>query len=1451
MSAMDIDAEREKIRREIEELERSLDPNAPSVEAEVSGSSLESGSDDEDLDDDSDTEVNMEVDPGGSEPVDGEGEVDVSLPQTPETCLHMNLVYQEVIQEKIEEINLLLAQNREQQEKLTWELTGTRSTKSSDSKSLPANMFLGHFMKPYFKDKTSGVGPPANSDTREKTMQGIKSFEELITIKWKSREKLLLHQSVVSDRLQRLLQPKLLKLDYLNEKREKCKDVMGRQILSKQIQETTREINDINLLPEESLLGNRLEERDWEKIANIHFEGTRSAKELRKYWQNYEHPSINKKEWSEEEIEKLKEIAARHHCQDWEGISQELGTQRTAFQCLQKFQAFNKDFKRSEWSPEEDQMLLHLVQEMRVGKHIPYCKIAYYMEGRDSAQLIYRWTKRVDPSLKRGAWTPEEDALLLKAVAKYGERDWYKIRTEVPGRNDIQCRDRYLHALHYDIKKGKWSEEEEKKLIELTEKYGVGHWAKIASELPHRSGTQCLSKWKVLVGYRRNRRKQRQASLRRKQKHLQRTSLDVSSSSEDSDLEMDLHEEIAEEAASKARKAKAAARWRVPSINLWAPTRKDLSEAKLEQLASVTLLSKGFDVNRKRRPVPGTLMDKVEPQAPVDPPAGLESSVSSSARIEAKDQLVEEGRKNPRRTKDSWRVSLAYVKCVLRRNSYALQRRNREIWRKKRFASASQTLPGRSLAPASGEGQPRCKRTKDGMWKTTLCRRLMMAVTPWAGSLVQGWALRVKTEAARKTKAEFIFKQLQTARLTSTPLFTLFIQLLRIDVDGCMKVIHKRRTRQAELLRTAVVGAGRTEQASAAQDAKAQPSVFQMASLLPGKKLIPLKAKEGPVPPSSRRALSPPRPPPKPKTVSELLREKRLREAKAKKAEQKRLLLAPRLLLPPSVIIQQPQTAVAAQAASGLPNPNASPVPYQPSPVAVSVAPALGDHTASLQEAASRSREMRTLANGGGEDSSREGSQVTGGASAAAAPPLPVPAAAAPAPAASPGPAIIKEAPGPSPASCAQGLLGSRQNLARSVPTMVVAASQPGPSALPKQILPITWVLTPQGLIPMTIVSIPNHGTPPPPPTVSPGASPNPAQAAKALSSHKVPAASGTSTPPPGAPLQGSSCSSPQDDNGGSRQSNSSAPSSVPLPPAALSLLPAPCPLAPPLLPAISLGSAQPGVPPPALLKLAPLQSQALGHALHSAPPGVVKDPPAGPGTQSRTVYTAPLPPLLREEKVSPDYSLISLEDVSAVREWAKGGPGGQAATPRTRLPDLPPFLSSLKTLSVLLLNKEALERSASTLVTPGGQEGEPVGPDWNATLLRRLVRERLQDNPAYQLLKGRFLAAFTFPAALAARPPSRVTTTLSGGRWGESSSYGEDSSSSSPSSSSEEEEEEEEEGRDAGREPSGAAAREPREAADALAEQEEAGADSTGSDQSGALGFRRSSRLQTRRRQR
>lgn len=61
----------------------------------------------------------------------------------------------------------------------------------------------------------------------------------------------------------------------------------------------------------------------------LQFEGGRSTEEIRKFWQNYEHPSINKQEWSEQEVAQLKAVAAKHGHLDWQSIAEELGVRVT------------------------------------------------------------------------------------------------------------------------------------------------------------------------------------------------------------------------------------------------------------------------------------------------------------------------------------------------------------------------------------------------------------------------------------------------------------------------------------------------------------------------------------------------------------------------------------------------------------------------------------------------------------------------------------------------------------------------------------------------------------------------------------------------------------------------------------------------------------------------------------------------------------------------------------------------------------------------------------------------------------------------------------------------------------------------------------------------------------------------------------------------------------------
>lgn len=63
---------------------------------------------------------------------------------------------------------------------------------------------------------------------------------------------------------------------------------------------------------------------------SVQFEGSRSAQEIQKFWQNWEHPSINKQEWSGQEVSQLKAIAAKHGHLEWQKVAEELGVRTGA-----------------------------------------------------------------------------------------------------------------------------------------------------------------------------------------------------------------------------------------------------------------------------------------------------------------------------------------------------------------------------------------------------------------------------------------------------------------------------------------------------------------------------------------------------------------------------------------------------------------------------------------------------------------------------------------------------------------------------------------------------------------------------------------------------------------------------------------------------------------------------------------------------------------------------------------------------------------------------------------------------------------------------------------------------------------------------------------------------------------------------------------------------------------
>ena len=80
--------------------------------------------------------------------------------------------------------------------------------------------------------------------------------------------------------------------------------------------------------------------------------------------------------------------------------------------------------------------------------------------------------------IKKGQWSSEEDKLLLEWVKKNGTKDWEACGRFVQGRKGKQCREHWNNCLSPGLVKGEWTEEEDFLIMFFYEKCN-GSWKKI------------------------------------------------------------------------------------------------------------------------------------------------------------------------------------------------------------------------------------------------------------------------------------------------------------------------------------------------------------------------------------------------------------------------------------------------------------------------------------------------------------------------------------------------------------------------------------------------------------------------------------------------------------------------------------------------------------------------------------------------------------------------------------------------------------------------------------------------------------------------------------------------------------------------------------------------------------------------------------------------------------
>ncbi|XP_010544130.1 PREDICTED: transcription factor MYB86 [Tarenaya hassleriana] len=97
--------------------------------------------------------------------------------------------------------------------------------------------------------------------------------------------------------------------------------------------------------------------------------------------------------------------------------------------------------------------------------------------------------------LRKGLWSPEEDEKLLNYITKHGHGCW----SSVPKLAGLQrcgksCRLRWINYLRPDLKRGAFSLEEENLIIELHAVLG-NRWSQIAGRLPGRTDNEIKNLW--------------------------------------------------------------------------------------------------------------------------------------------------------------------------------------------------------------------------------------------------------------------------------------------------------------------------------------------------------------------------------------------------------------------------------------------------------------------------------------------------------------------------------------------------------------------------------------------------------------------------------------------------------------------------------------------------------------------------------------------------------------------------------------------------------------------------------------------------------------------------------------------------------------------------------------------------------------------------------------------